>query len=72
LDDGFVVNERSATPVLGDVAEESVFDLVPLGCARRKVRNPDREPGSISETLELDLPQTTAGPVAPAAISRDE
>ena len=32
LDDGSVVSERPAAPVLGDAAEQAVFDLVPL-CA---------------------------------------
>ena len=32
LDDGGAVGERSAAPVLGDAAEQAVFDLVPL-CA---------------------------------------
>jgi len=31
LHNGFVVDERPATPVLGDVAEEAMLDLVPLG-----------------------------------------
>src|SRR5215203_640336 len=33
LDHGFAIDERTPTPVLGDVTEEAVLDLVPLGGA---------------------------------------
>jgi hypothetical protein len=46
-----------------------VFDLVPHGRARRKVRNSDRESGSIGEALEFNLPQARAGPVASTMFS---
>jgi hypothetical protein len=44
---GLVIDQRSAAPVLGDVAEEAVLDLVPFG--RRKVRDADREASAIRE-----------------------
>jgi hypothetical protein len=58
--------------VLGDVAEEAVFNLVPLGGARRKVRHTDGEPSSIGEPLQFDLPEPRAVAVAAATVSRDE
>ena len=41
LDDGRPAREGPTAPVLRDVTEQSVFDLVPLGCARRIVANDD-------------------------------
>jgi hypothetical protein len=35
--DGFVVDQRTAAPVLSDVAEHAVLDLVPLRGARREM-----------------------------------
>jgi hypothetical protein len=37
LDDGLVIDQGSCAPVLGDMAEEAVLDLVPLAGTRRKV-----------------------------------
>jgi hypothetical protein len=41
LNNGFMVDQGTASPVFGDVAEEPMLDLVPLGRARRKMRNAD-------------------------------
>ena len=30
IDDGLIAGQRTAAPVLGDEAEESMFDLVPM------------------------------------------
>jgi len=37
VDDGLVRRQRGAAPVLRDVAEEPVLDLVPLARSRRKL-----------------------------------
>src|SRR5215218_10453279 len=57
LDHSKPISKRPATPVLGDVAEQPMFDLVPLRCARRIVMNVDDETRLISELLQLELPQ---------------
>src|SRR5205085_8103048 len=55
-----VIDQWAAPPVFGDVAKESVLDLVPLGRARRKVRHADGKAATIGEPLQFHLPQ--AGP----------
>ncbi len=44
LDDGEAIRQRAGTPVLCDVAEHAVLDLIPLGCARRIVVDVEHEP----------------------------
>ena len=46
LDDGHVIGERPAAPVLRDVAEQAVLDAVPFGRARWIVVNVDDEIGT--------------------------
>ena len=48
LDYGKAIRERPAAPVLRDMAEQPVLDLVPLRRARRIVVDADREPDSLS------------------------
>jgi hypothetical protein len=38
FDDDFVVDQRQAAPILRNVAEHPMFDLVPFAGARRKMR----------------------------------
>src|SRR5690349_2649255 len=64
LDDGLVIDERPSAPVLGDVAEHPMLDLVPLRGARGEMRDPDRETGGVGELLKLDLEQPRAVAVA--------
>jgi len=72
LHDGLVIDQGSSSPVLGDVAEESVLDLVPLGRAGRKVRDADGETGPVGKSLELQLPESCSIAIATAAVGRDE
>ena len=41
IDDDFVTHQGSPAPVLGDVAEHPVLDLVPLARSRREVAHMD-------------------------------
>ena len=43
FDYGHSADKRTGAPVLRDVAEKAVFDLVPLRCARRIVADMDGE-----------------------------
>ena len=52
LDDRETVGERTSAPVLGDVAEQAVFDPVPLGRAGRMMMHLDREPGLVRRAEE--------------------
>src|SRR5277367_5639224 len=56
LDDRRPAREWPATPILRDVAEQAVFDLVPLGCAGRIMADDDGQSGLIGELLQFELP----------------
>ena len=60
VDDDLVADERSSAPVLGDVAEQPVFDFVPLAGAGREVADADLKAGLVGELLQLELPQARA------------
>jgi len=51
FDDDFPCFQRHGAPVLGDVAEHAVFDLIPFTRSRRVVRDGDGEARFISELL---------------------
>src|ERR1035437_5713937 len=42
LDDDFMTDQGPPPPVLGDVAEHAMLDLVPLAGSRRKMASPNR------------------------------
>ena len=66
FDHGKTIGERSAAPVLRDVAEQAVLDAVPLRCAWRIVVDVDRKPGLVGELLQFELPQSrTRAPFEP-------
>ena len=44
VEDGFVTIQRTARPVFADLAEEPVFDWIPLGASRRVMANGDGDP----------------------------
>src|SRR3954451_21518916 len=49
--------QRSPTPVLRDMTEHPVLDLVPLARARWEMAHGNPETDRISEPLQGDLPQ---------------
>ncbi len=53
LDDGDAADQRPPAPVLGDVAEQAVFDLVPFRGAGRIVVDVKGEGGLVGELLQL-------------------
>ena len=59
--------QRGAAPVLGDMAEEPMLNLVPLARPRRQVADMDAEPRLIGELLQLHFPGVGAIAIAPAA-----
>ena len=71
FDHGKAIGQRSAAPVLRDVAEHPVLDLVPLRCAGRIVVDVDHEPGLVGQLLQLELPQPDPHPIAAAAVGHD-
>lgn len=58
--DDLVAHQRSASPVLGDMAEDAVFDLVPLAGAGRTMANVNGNAQTVGQFLQRDLPQTAA------------
>src|SRR5262249_42570612 len=72
LDDHLVADKWTAAPVLRDVREEFMFDLVPLAGPRRKVAYTSGEAGRVRNRLERHLPQTIPVAVAAARVGRHE
>lgn len=64
-------HQGPAAPVLADVAEHSVLDLVPLRGPRRQVRDVDLQPRLVGELLQRLLPQPVPAAVAAPAVARD-
>src|SRR5829696_10165967 len=71
FDEGLEGPERTPAPVLRDVAEESVLDLVPLARARWEVRDVDGDAQVVGQTLQGGLPAARPIPVAAAGIGGD-
>jgi len=57
-DHGLVAHQGLSAPVLGDEAEEAVFDSVPLAGARREVTDVQTQTQFVGQRLQRDLPQT--------------
>ena len=72
VDDRHQAGQRPAAPVGADVREQPVFDLVPLAGARREVADSDGQPCRLGQPLEFPFSQADLGPVAAAAVGRDE
>jgi hypothetical protein len=71
--DGCMINERDAGPLLADLGEEPVLDRIPFGCAGGKVADGDKEPEGIGEPLLQGVfPQVGVSAVAAAVVGEDE
>jgi hypothetical protein len=53
-------DERHGAPVLGDVAEHAMLDLVPFGSAWRIMADLNDQAGFVGELLERRLPEPQA------------
>ena len=56
LDDRQSARQGRTSPVLRDRAEQAVFDLVPLGCARRIMADGNGQACLVGELLQFDFP----------------
>ena len=65
LDHGEAVGQRAAAPVLRDVAEQPMLDLVPLRGAGRIVTDVDRQSGLVGKRLQLRFHSRTRAPFEP-------
>src|SRR6185312_14880874 len=71
-DDSLAANQRPATPVLGNEAEEPVLDLVPLAGAWREVADDQPDPQVVGQLLQAHLPKPGARAVGAAAVGGDQ
>ena len=69
FDEGLEGAERTAAPVLRDVAEESVLDFGPLARARWEMRDVDAQAQVVGQPLQRSLPAARPIPVAAAAVA---
>src|SRR5258708_618469 len=65
-------NEWTTPPVLSDLREEAVLDLVPLARAWREMADADVQTGGVGEALQLDTPEVRTRTVAPTTICGDQ
>src|SRR5674536_210029 len=70
FDDGGSAGQRTPAPVLRNVTEQAMLDLVPFRRAGRIVANADGQPDLVGELLQFDFPQAHARAVGAAAIRR--
>src|SRR3954454_18374817 len=72
IDHDLATDQRTSAPVVGDVAEHSMFDLVPLAGSGWKVTDVDLDADFISQLLHLAFPQADPISVAAATIRRNQ
>src|SRR5690242_19871308 len=72
IDHDLAADQGTSAPVVGDVAEHPMFDLVPLAGSRWKVTDLDREAEVIGQLLHLAFPQADPIAVAAATIRRNQ
>jgi hypothetical protein len=65
-------HQGAGVPGAGDVAEQPVLDLVPLGRAGREVTHRDRQPGFRRQDGQLMLPQPAGTAVRAAGVAGDQ
>src|SRR5919109_755452 len=65
-------SQRLSPPILSDVAEQSMFDLVPLTCPWRQVANVNLEPRLIGQLLQLEFPDRRSVTVAATRVGGDK
>src|SRR5580658_8204543 len=67
-----MVHQRFTAPVLRNVTEEPMLDLVPFARSRRQVADAQSQSRPFGQLLQRNLPQPTAAAVAPTAIGCDQ
>src|SRR3990172_13278949 len=68
IDDDFMTDQGSSSPVLGDMGKHPMLNLVPLASAGREVTNRKAEPEFIGQLLQAELPQAGAIPITASGI----
>ena len=73
IEHGVDVGERLASPVSADLAEQAVFDRVPLGSAGRVMTHGHGEAEAVANPiLEIFFPSAATPAVASASIRQDQ
>src|SRR5260370_21919208 len=72
VDNDLVADERSAAPVLCDMAKHTMLDLIPLAGARRKVTHVDGHSQTNGQLLQCHLPRAATHAVAATSIRHDQ
>jgi len=63
--------DGDAAPVLGDVAEHAVLDLVPLARSWREMTDANHQSGVVRDSLEFTVPPPVARAMRPTTIGDD-
>jgi hypothetical protein len=72
IDHDLAADQGTPAPVVGDVAEHAMFDLVPLAGSGWKVTDLDRDVDFVGQPLQLAFPQADPISVAAATIRRNQ
>ena len=72
VDDHGSAFQGSTAPVLTDMAEHPMFDLVPFAGARREMTDMNGHIELLSQLLDFDFPEAHATAIAAAAIGGDQ
>ena len=72
LNNHFVADQRLPAPVLSNVAEHAMLDLVPLAGPWGEVAHMDGHPEAHSQLLQCHLPQAAPAAVAATAVGGDQ
>src|ERR1700675_4024020 len=67
-----MIDERSPTPVFGNMTKHPMFNFVPFTGAGREVAHMHTESALIREALECDFPEPTAARITSPTISSNE
>src|SRR6266480_8079816 len=70
--DDVVAGQRAASPGQGDLGEQPVLDLVPLGGAGREMAAGDLQPGLLRQGGDTGLPGPVPPAVGPAGVAGDQ
>src|SRR5271166_5153483 len=72
IDHDLAADQRTPAPIVGDMAEHPMFDLVPLAGSRRHMTDLDYQVQLVGQLLQLQAPQANPVAVAAAALGRNQ
>src|SRR5437867_8920682 len=67
-----MADQRSAAPVLRDIAKHAMFNLVPFAGTGREVADPEAKADLVSQSLQRHFPQPGAAAVAAATVGQNQ